>query len=111
MGFDIRPVDEKNVRIYGLPVGYSTEEEDIATHLDQIVYQLENHNQAQEAPPGHSLALGLALSESRSFSLAPSDTAKFVDKLFACSQPNISPSGACCMHIISVEELDKMLGL
>jgi DNA mismatch repair protein MutL len=109
MGFDIRCLDGENVRVYGLPVGYSTETEDVAAQLDQIVYQLENHNQAIEGPPGHSLALGLACAESRSFTLAPQAAAAFVDKLFACSQPNLSPSGACCMHIMSIEEMDKML--
>ena len=111
MGFDIRLVDEENIRVYGLPVGYSAETEDIATLLDQIVYQLENQAPSLEDTPGHRLALGLALSESRSFTLAPQAAAAFVDKLFACSQPNISPSGACCMHIISMEDMDKMLGL
>ena len=111
LGFDIRTVDEEHVRVFGLPVGYATETEDIAACLDQIVYHIENPGLSLEETQGHRLALGLALSESRSFTLAPQAAAAFVDKLFACSQPNISPSGASCIHIISLEEMDKMLGL
>ena len=110
MGFDIRCMDEESVSVYGLPVGYSTETEDVATYLDQIVFQLESPGSSTEETPEHRLALGLALSESRSFSLAPHEATAFVDRLFACSQPNISPSGACCMHVIPLEEIDKMLG-
>jgi len=59
----------------------------------------------------HSIALSLALSEGSATTgtLPPHEAMPFVDKLFACSQPSISPSGKTCMHILPLEEIDKIM--
>jgi len=111
MGFDIRPTGKDNVTVYGLPVGFSTENEDVASMLDNLITQLDEQMAVLRESSAHCVALSLSVAECRSVAktVKPDEAVQLVDKLFACSQPAISPLGKRCMHIIHMEELEKML--
>ena len=111
MGFDIRTIGKEQVTVYGLPVGYSTENDDVAAMLDHLVAQLTQHTAGLKEECAHRIALSLSMTECRTVAniFKPNETTQFVDKLFASSQPSISPLGKSCMHIIPTEDFDKML--
>ncbi|MCL1974054.1 MAG: DNA mismatch repair endonuclease MutL [Bacteroidetes bacterium] len=111
MGFDIRPAGKEHVAVYGLPVGYSTENDDIAQMIQRLATQLDEQSQTIRLECAQGIALALALSEAPAISgpLQPEEAMQFIGKLFACGQPAISPLGKPCMRIISMEEIDHFL--
>ena len=110
MGFDIRPTGHDCVAVYGLPVGHSTENEDVAVMLDQLVAHLIDHTADLQKESAHFIALSLAMAECRTVAniLKHNEAAQFIDTLFASSQPATSPLGKSCMHIFPTQEFDKM---
>jgi len=110
MGFDIRSTGQDCVTVYGLPVGHSTENEDVAAMLDQLVTHLIDHTAEIQKESAHHIALSLAMAECRTVAniLKPNEAAQFVDKLFGSAQPATSPLGKSCMHIFPTQEFDKM---
>ncbi|MDR2585036.1 MAG: DNA mismatch repair endonuclease MutL [Prevotellaceae bacterium] len=111
MGFDIRPNGKDCVTVYGLPVGYSTENEDVALMIDNFVDQLSQHTSQLRNQTAHTVALSIAIAEchARTQKFTPHEATQFIDKLFASSQPAISPLGKTALHIITLEDFDKML--
>jgi len=111
MGFDIRPSQTDQVTVYGLPVGYSTEYDDIASMLDHFVALLTEQTAALKEESARCVALSLSVSECCDIpkTLALNNSLQFVDQLFASSQPAVSPLGKPCMYIIPTEDLDRML--
>ena len=111
MGFDIRTAERDLVIVYGLPVGFTTENEDVATLLDNLVAQLSERTSEIRSARADSVALSLSIAECRNVSekFTHSDSMQFVAKLFASTQPSLSPLGKPCMHIIPTEELIKVL--
>ena len=111
MGFDIRPAGKERVVVFGLPVGYSTENEDVAILLDLLATHLAERTADLREESAHTIALSLSVAESRKVLEMgmPNDAMQFIDTLFACSQPSLSPIGKTSMYIIPLEDLDKML--
>ena len=111
MGFDIRPTGKECVTVYGLPVGHSTENEDVAAMIDHLVAHISDHTAQLREEGAHCVALSLAIAESHTVAkiIKPQEAMHFVDSLFASTQPSVSPLGKICMHIIHMEDLDKML--
>jgi DNA mismatch repair protein MutL len=111
MGFDLRPAGKERIVVFGLPVGYPTENEDVAIMLDLLATHLAEHTMELRDEIAHTIALSLSIAECRRVleMSTPNDSMQFVDTLFACSQPAISPIGKTSIYIIPLEELDKML--
>ena len=110
MGFDIRPTAKDRVTVYGLPVGHSTENEDVASMIDQLADQLAHQTAHLREESARCVALSLSVAESRSGTekLTSNEAARIVDQLFATSQPALSPLGKTSLRIISMEDFDKM---
>ena len=110
MGFDIRPTGKERVTVYGLPVGYSTENEDVAAMLDLLVFQLNEHPAELKQESAQCIARSLSVAESRTVAkiFKFDEATQFIDKLFASSQPALSPLGKSCMQIFPTDELDKL---
>ena len=110
LGFDIRTPHPEYVMVYGLPVGYSTEYEDVAEMLDHLATQLLEQTSLPGAEVVQCVALSLSIAECRNTPeiFTHSDAMTFVAKLFASTQPSLSPLGKPCMHIIPTEDIDKM---
>jgi len=111
MGLDIRTSHPECVTVYGLPVGHSTEYEDITALLDNLVAQLAARTSAPAEESAHGVALSLSIAECRNNPqiFTHKDAMQFVAKLFASTQPSLSPLGKPCMYIIPTEEFEKML--
>ncbi|MCL2502207.1 MAG: hypothetical protein FWE99_03650, partial [Bacteroidales bacterium] len=111
VGLDIRPTGKESVTVYGLPVGFATENEDVASMIDLLTTQLLEQTTTLRQDSAHGIALALAVSECRNDPgpLQPEEAMQFAGKLFACSQPEVSPLGKTCMHIIPIQEIDQLL--
>ena len=110
MGFDIRQTGTEGVTVYGLPVGYSTENDDVAATIDSLVDQLSQRTSDLREENVRGVALSVAMAECRdeSVRLTQNELMQFVDKLFASTQPSLSPLGKTCMHIIPMDDIDKL---
>ena len=111
MGYDIRPTGTQSVTVYGLPVGHTTENEEVASMIEVLATQLSKHSKTLCQDRIHGIALALALSECPKTSgpLLPQEAMLCIGSLFACSQPTLSPLGKTCLRIISMEEIDHFL--
>ncbi|HIT47951.1 MAG TPA: DNA mismatch repair endonuclease MutL [Candidatus Coprenecus stercoripullorum] len=114
LGFDIVAGEDCSVTVNGLPEGFSTDAESVRRAVDEILLILEEDGGSgamKNAASRERMAALLA----RSASAAPAGrlgTAQarvLVDSLFACSEPEITPSGKRCMTIITEEDLERRL--
>jgi len=106
-GFVFSSVKEEHVDITGVPVGVP--ESEVSIILEQLISDVEN-----EVPDSHfsasdllakSMAKSLAIKTGQS--LQKDEQEHLVDKLFACKEPNVSPTNRATFITMSVDELDK----
>ncbi|XMO85300.1 DNA mismatch repair endonuclease MutL [Algibacter sp. AS12] len=106
-GFVFSSVMEELVEITGVPVGVP--ESEVSIILEQLVSDVEN-----EVPESHfsasdllakSMAKSLAIKTGQS--LQKDEQEHLVNKLFACKEPNVSPTNRTTFITMSVDELDK----
>ena len=111
MGLNIRISKSDLVTVYGLPIGYSTEYEDVAATLDYLISSLLENRATIQEKSAHNVALSLSVAECRAIpeKFSHNEAMEFVAKLFASPQPSTSPLGKPCVHIIPTQELDKKL--
>jgi DNA mismatch repair protein MutL len=106
-GFVFSSVKEESVDITGVPVGVP--ESEVSIILEQLISDVEN-----EVPDSHFSATDLlAKSMSKSLaiktgqSLQKDEQEHLVNKLFACKEPNVSPTNRTTFVTMTVDELDK----
>ncbi|WP_248722265.1 DNA mismatch repair endonuclease MutL [Seonamhaeicola sp. ML3] len=106
-GFVFSNVTEESVEITGVPV--SVPESEVSIILEQLISDVEN-----EVPDAHFSAMDLlAKSMAKSLaiktgqSLQKDEQEHLVNKLFACKEPNVSPTNKTTFITMSVDELDK----
>lgn len=106
-GFIFSSVTKEMVEITGVPV--SIPESEVSIILEQLISDVEN-----EVPDSHlsitdllakSLAKSLAIKTGQS--LKRSEQEHLVNSLFACKEPNVSPTNRTTFVTMSVDELDK----
>ncbi|MDB2462501.1 DNA mismatch repair endonuclease MutL [Algibacter sp.] len=106
-GFVFSNVKEELVEITGVPVGVP--ESEVSIILEQLISDVEN-----EVPESHfsasdllakSMAKSLAIKTGQS--LQKDEQEHLVNKLFACKEPNVSPTNRTTFITMSVDELDK----
>ncbi|WP_298555274.1 DNA mismatch repair endonuclease MutL [uncultured Algibacter sp.] len=106
-GFVFSSVKEELVEITGVPVGVP--ESEVSIILEQLISDVEN-----EVPESHfsasdllakSMAKSLAIKTGQS--LQKDEQEHLVNKLFACKEPNVSPTNRTTFVTMSVDELDK----
>ncbi|PWH83309.1 DNA mismatch repair endonuclease MutL [Algibacter marinivivus] len=106
-GFVFSSVNEESVDITGVPVGVP--ESEVSIILEQLISDVEN-----EVPDSHfsasdllakSMAKSLAIKTGQS--LQKDEQEHLVNKLFACKEPNVSPTNRTTFVTMSVDELDK----
>ncbi len=106
-GFVFSDVKEESVAIKGVPV--SVPESEVSIILEQLISDVEN-----EVPDSNFSATDL-LAKSMAKSLAiktgqflqKDEQEHLVNKLFACKEPNVSPTNRTTFVTMSVDELDK----
>jgi len=106
-GFIFSSVNKESVEIIGVPV--SVPESEVSIILEQLISDVEN-----EVPDTHfsatdllakSMAKSLAIKTGQS--LQKDEQEHLVNRLFACKEPNVSPTNRTTFITMSVDELDK----
>ncbi|WP_298339055.1 DNA mismatch repair endonuclease MutL [uncultured Algibacter sp.] len=106
-GFVFSSVKDESVDITGVPIGVP--ESEVSIILEQLISDVEN-----EVPDTHfsatdllakSMAKSLAIKTGQS--LQSDEQEHLVNKLFACKEPNVSPTNRTTFITMSVDELDK----
>lgn len=106
-GFVFSNITNEIVEITGVPV--SVPESEVSIILEQLIGDVEN-----EVPDTHFSATDLlaksmakSLAIKRGQSLQKDEQEHLVNKLFACKEPNVSPTNRTTFITMSVDELDK----
>jgi DNA mismatch repair protein MutL len=106
-GFIFSSVTNETVEITGVPI--SIPESEVSIILEQLISDVEN-----EVPDSNfsvtdllakSLAKSLAIKNGQP--LKKSEQEHLVNSLFACKEPNVSPTNRTTFVTMSVDELDK----
>ncbi|MCF8274471.1 MAG: DNA mismatch repair endonuclease MutL [Flavobacteriaceae bacterium] len=106
-GFIFSSVNNETIEITGVPI--SIPESEVSIILEQLISDVEN-----EVPDSHfsvtdllakSLAKSLAIKNGQP--LKKSEQEHLVNSLFACKEPNVSPTNRTTFVTMSVDELDK----
>jgi len=106
-GFVFANFHNDHIEISGVPV--NVPESEVTVILEQLISDIEN-----EVPDSHfsstdllakSMAKSLAIKRGQSLSLLEQE--HLVNSLFACKDPNSSPTNKATFVTISVDELDK----
>lgn len=106
-GFVFSDITDETIEITGVPV--TVPESEVSIILEQLIGDVEN-----EVPDAHFSPTDLlAKSMSKSLaikigqSLQKDEQEHLVNKLFACKEPNVSPTNRTTFITMSVDELDK----
>lgn len=107
IGFDIRPFGTDCIVVYGLPSTLADEQLDIKECIDNLIADLSEVGKDFDAEFKSRLAMKMVRAGRRggSQSISHAEAQGIIDALFACSQPDRSPSGELCMDIITLDEL------
>lgn len=106
-GFVFANFHNDHIEISGVPI--SVPESEVTVILEQLISDIEN-----EVPDSHfsatdllakSMAKSLAIKRGQSLSLVEQE--HLVNSLFACKDPNSSPTNKATFITISVDEIDK----
>lgn len=106
-GFAFSSLTDNLIEITGVPV--SVPESEVSIILEQLISDVEN-----DVPDSHfsatdllakSMAKSLAIKTGQS--LEKDEQEHLVNKLFACKEPNVSPTNRVTFVTMSVDELDK----
>ncbi len=106
-GFVFSSVKDEFVDITGVPVGVP--ESEVSIILEQLISDVENEvpdsNFSATDLLAKSMAKSLAIKTGQS--LQKDEQEHLVNKLFACKEPNVSPTNRTTFITMSVDELDK----
>jgi len=106
-GFVFSNVKEESIVITGVPV--SVPESEVSIILEQLISDVENEvpdsNFSATDLLAKSMAKSLAIKTGQS--LKKDEQEHLVNKLFACKEPNVSPTNRVTFITMSVDELDK----
>ena len=106
-GFVFSNVKDESVEIIGVPV--CVPESEVSIILEQLISDVENEvpdsNFSATDLLAKSMAKSLAIKTGQS--LKKDEQEHLVNKLFACKEPNVSPTNRATFITMSVDELDK----
>ena len=106
-GFAFSNIDSDGIAITGIPV--SASEANVAHILEMLINDVQN-----EVPDSHfsqtdmlakSLAKELAIKNGQS--LTPQEQEHLLNSLFACKEPNVTPSGTKTFITLSANDIDN----
>ncbi|GAL66704.1 DNA mismatch repair endonuclease MutL [Jejuia pallidilutea] len=106
-GFVFSNVTEESIEIKGVPV--MVPESEISIILEQLISDVQNEvpdaNFSATDLLAKSMAKSLAIKTGQS--LQKDEQEHIVNKLFACKEPNVSPTNRVTFITVGVDELDK----
>ena len=107
IGFDIRDLGNNSVVVHGLPSDLSPSS--IGSKLELMIEQYKSLRGDIQLGTAERIARATARATAVDYGKQLSDLEiqELVDQLFACSNPNHSPSGKLIVKIIEMDELDS----
>ncbi len=106
-GFVFQSIQEETVQITGVPV--NVPESEVSIILEQLISDVENEvpdsNFSATDLLAKSMAKSLAIKTGQT--LTNTEQEHLVNRLFACKEPNVSPTNKTTFITMSVDELDK----
>lgn len=107
LGFDILDIGDGSLEIKAFPKVADTK--DPKEIIDAILQNYKNTESELKKSQTEKLSISLAKAAAIPYgiNLAPDEMKNLVDRLFACSAPNYSPTGKTILTIIEMEEFDK----
>ena len=106
-GFVFSSVSNETVQIIGVPIGVP--ESEVSIILEQLISDVENEllngNFSATDLLAKSMAKSLAIKTGQS--LQKEEQEHLINRLFACKEPNVSPTNRATFITMSVDELDK----
>ena len=111
LGFDIRPFGENCVVLYGTPATLSDGNMDAQECIFALIADLQETGKDFEQEAKERIALDMVRKSgiTRAASMGNTQAQELIDSLFACSEPNRTPTGNPVMAIITMEELANKL--
>ncbi|MBS1772731.1 MAG: DNA mismatch repair endonuclease MutL [Bacteroidetes bacterium] len=110
IGFDISPFGQHTFVVQGVPTGLPQGEE--KNVLDEVVDQLKHESPDAIAKRSEILLAQMAkrLSRNKEAIHHKEGQEALIDELFACTQPEYTPSGKRVFTLITHDDMDRMLG-
>lgn len=110
IGFDINHFGKNTFVVQGIPPGLSAGEE------TNILDELLEHNKNESTRLQEMNAQNMLVKIAKKLAMTATDYTQaenqqaLIDELFACTQPEFSPSGKKIFGVLPKEELDRLLG-
>lgn len=111
LGYDVQPSGEEHVFvIHGIPgdVDKGNEKQNIEGLLEQFKHFSRELKMDKREKMIRALAAQHALRAGQA--LSPAEMQNLIDRLFACEQPNATPSGRNTFLTFRLDELDRLFG-
>ena len=107
LGFDVRDFGNNSVIVHGFPADMSATS--VGNKLDMMIEQYKSLQGNIDIGTSERIARSAARASAIDYGkqLTDLEIQELVDQLFACSNPNYSPSGKLIVKIIELEELDN----
>jgi len=109
LGFDIQDLGNGSIEISGFPAGAKID--DPQDMIDTILQEYKTTQSDLKKSQAEKISISLAKASAIPYGkeLTPDEMKNLVDRLFACSAPNYSPSGKTILTIIEMDEFEQKL--
>jgi len=109
LGFDIRDFGNQSIVIHGLPAEIHVSEEQVTHILEMIIEQYKSLQGEIDLGYSEKIARSAARTSAIGYGrqLTVLEIKELTDQLFACTNPNHTPSGKLIVKIIELGELDN----
>jgi DNA mismatch repair protein MutL len=106
LGFDIRDFGNNTVVVHGLPTEVALSKAEGT--LESLLEQFKSREGTMENNTGERIAQAAARASAIEYGrpLSEEEMKELVDQLFACSNPNYTPSGKLIVKILDLAEID-----
>lgn len=107
VGFDIRDFGNNSIVVHGLPA--DMEAVNVVNKIEMMIEQYKSLQGKVSTGIAELVARAAARTSAISYGkqLSELEMQELVDQLFACNNPNYSPSGQLIVKIVELEELDS----
>jgi DNA mismatch repair protein MutL len=109
LGFDIRDLGNNAIIVNGIPA--TVKNADLKDIIEEMLEAYKSYEGDLQVEAREKIARAVAKASAVPYGkvLEQEEMRNLVDHLFACSNPNYSPSGKQVISIINIEEIEKIL--
>ena len=107
LGFDYERTGSHTISINGIPT--IAEQSEATALFHNLLSDFRENEQKEQLGKLDRLAKSVARAEASGFrrELKHAEMEDLIDRLFACEQPNYTPSGKTIMSMMNMDELDQ----